>query len=273
MTRLLKLLISWWKPLFILTSLAVLQALSVYRLVDIPIQSVLTESILFAVCYVLVYVLVRNTIRYGRFNTMHLWLEVLIYVALILLILSFVALLAYGIYRWYLPDFYSIITDFVTLRLFLSLLVVMAIIWNERKHKWDTELHSESLRASVDAGHNPDLESNGTKNELETLAVKLGQKIHLISVADIVYLQADGDYVQIATTSGKFLKEQTMKYFEENLPTKHFVRVHRSYIVHVKYISRIELYEKQNQQLTLTNGHKVKVSQTGYRCLRAKLNI
>ena len=91
--------------------------------------------------------------------------------------------------------------------------------------------------------------------------------------ADIICLQADGDYVQIITATGKYLKEQTMKYFDENLPASLFVRVHRSCIVNIQTIARIELYDKQNQQLTLKNGHQIKVSQAGYKTLRAKLHL
>jgi DNA-binding LytR/AlgR family response regulator len=92
-------------------------------------------------------------------------------------------------------------------------------------------------------------------------------------IPEILYLQADGDYVQIHTINGKYLKEQTMKYFELHLPAGQFVRVHRSTIVNVEMISRIELYEKQSQQLTLKNGQQVKTSPSGYKALRAALNL
>lgn len=108
---------------------------------------------------------------------------------------------------------------------------------------------------------------------LERVAVKTGQKIHVILVPDIVYIQSDGDYVQIVTEHNKYLKEETMKYFEASLPGSQFVRVHRSYIVNVEKILRIELYEKQNQMLTLKNGDQVRASVSGYKALRAVLNL
>lgn len=107
---------------------------------------------------------------------------------------------------------------------------------------------------------------------LERVAVKSGAKIHVVLTAEIICLQADGDYVHIFTMHGKYMKEQTMKYFEENLPGQ-FVRVHRSYIVNIESVSRIELYEKQSQLLTLKNGMQLKVSQAGYRLLREKLKL
>jgi len=108
---------------------------------------------------------------------------------------------------------------------------------------------------------------------LERIAVKSGTKIHVVLIPEIFYLQADGDYVQIFTAQGKYLKEQTMKYFEEHLPENQFVRVHRSVIVNVEMISRIELYEKQAQLLTLKNGQQIKTSPGGYKALRAVLNL
>jgi len=115
---------------------------------------------------------------------------------------------------------------------------------------------------------------NGSGVEmLERVAVKTGQKIHVILVPDIVYIQSDGDYVQIVTEKSRYLKEVTMKYFEASLPRSKFVRVHRSYIVNVEKILRIELYEKQNQMLTLKNGDQIRASVSGYKELRAILNL
>ena len=108
---------------------------------------------------------------------------------------------------------------------------------------------------------------------IDRVVVKTGQKIHVINVVDIVYIQSDGDYVQIYTEQNHFLKEETMKYFEIHLPSATFVRVHRSYIVNVEKILRIELYEKKNQILTLTNGQKIKASASGYKLLREALNL
>lgn len=108
---------------------------------------------------------------------------------------------------------------------------------------------------------------------LERVAVKVGQKIHVIFVPDIVYIQSDGDYVQIVTDQNRFLKEETMKYFEAGLSSSQFVRVHRSYIVNVEKVLRIEMYEKQNQMLILKNGDKIRASVSGYKALKAALNL
>jgi DNA-binding LytR/AlgR family response regulator len=98
---------------------------------------------------------------------------------------------------------------------------------------------------------------------LERIAVKNGQKIDVIPVSEIIHIQAEGDYVMIYSVGGKYLKEQTMKSLESSLPPDRFVRVHRSGIVNVEFISQIELYDKQSQLLKLKNGNQVRMSPNG----------
>lgn len=108
---------------------------------------------------------------------------------------------------------------------------------------------------------------------LERIAVKNGQKIDVILVPEIIHLQAEGDYVMIHSTKGKFLKEQTMKSFESCLPQDKFVRVHRSSIINIEFIAQIELYDKQSQLLKLKNGAQVKISLSGYKALKKTLGL
>jgi hypothetical protein len=109
--------------------------------------------------------------------------------------------------------------------------------------------------------------------KLERIAVRIGTKINVITIPEVVYFQAEGDYVRIFTDTGKFLKEDTLKFYQLRLPETEFVRVHRSYLVNVTKILRIELYEKQSQQLTLSNGDKLRISASGYKRLREVLGL
>ena len=77
----------------------------------------------------------------------------------------------------------------------------------------------------------------------------------------------------IHTGQGKYLKQNTMKYYEEHLDPKHFVRIHRSYIVKISEIDRLELMEKESYVLWLKNQTKLKVSKTGYPKLKQALNF
>ena len=71
----------------------------------------------------------------------------------------------------------------------------------------------------------------------------------------------------------EYIKEQTMKYLETHLPADNFVRIHRSSIVNITQISRLELFGKETYQLILKNGVKLRVSLTGYRLLKDRLGI
>jgi len=108
---------------------------------------------------------------------------------------------------------------------------------------------------------------------LERIAVKDRQQIHVIPVQEINYIEACGDYVSLFTANGSFLKEQTMKYFEENLPSKQFVRIHRSFIVNVSEVAKIELYEKESYRIHLKNGKTVSASNNGYKALKEVIKL
>ena len=108
---------------------------------------------------------------------------------------------------------------------------------------------------------------------IDRITVKDGTHIHLIRTDELLYIQACGDYVTLVTPSGQYVKEQTMKYFDAHLPSAGFVRVHRSTIVNVTQISRVELFGKENYQLSLKNGVRLKVSNSGYKLLKERLEL
>jgi two-component system LytT family response regulator len=103
--------------------------------------------------------------------------------------------------------------------------------------------------------------------------VKTGTKVKIIPVQDVIYLEADDDYVSIHTAEGSFLKNKTMSFFEQTLDPGQFVRVHRSYILAVQQITRIDPYEKDAHLAILRSGAKIPVSKTGYVKLKAVLGI
>ncbi|MFC0775383.1 LytR/AlgR family response regulator transcription factor [Terrimonas alba] len=105
------------------------------------------------------------------------------------------------------------------------------------------------------------------------IVVKNGSKIKIIPVHDVYYLEAADDYVKIHTQEGYFLKNKTMNHFEQVLDGQQFVRSHRSYIVNVQQITRIDPYEKDNHVAVLRTGAKVPVSRGGYGKLKAVLGL
>jgi two-component system LytT family response regulator len=105
------------------------------------------------------------------------------------------------------------------------------------------------------------------------VVLKVKNEIKIIPVPEIKYLEANDDYVNIFTKEGKFLKNKTLSYFEKSLPPDSFVRVHRSYMVNIAEITKIEPYEKEGYLLKLKGGESVPVSKTGYPKLKSILGL
>lgn len=108
---------------------------------------------------------------------------------------------------------------------------------------------------------------------LHRVVVRTGSKIDIIAVDKIIYLEAMDDYVSIHTASGKYLKQQTMKFFEQHLSDKEFVRIHRSYILALRELAKLEPYGKDSHVAVLKNGDTLQVSRGGYQKLREILNF
>lgn len=115
--------------------------------------------------------------------------------------------------------------------------------------------------------------TEGKTEVLQRIAVKSGSRIEVVPIGNVVFLESEGDYVVIHTRDGKFLKEKTMKYFEQHLDPNIFIRIHRSFIININEISRIELFEKESYLIKLKNGAQVKASSAGYKALKEMLNI
>jgi len=155
--------------------------------------------------------------------------------------------------------------------------------------KW---LDTRATRGSDQLTHGPGATAHGpagappaadTEGLLETAAqsptqqhrivVKTGGKIKIIPLEDIHFLEAADDYVKIHTHNGAFLKNRTMGYFEKTLDGTQFVRTHRSYILNVQQVTRIDPYEKDSHLCILQSGAQVPVSKAGYVKLKAVLGL
>ena len=106
---------------------------------------------------------------------------------------------------------------------------------------------------------------------LNRLVVKSGRKIQVIPVESIYYIESQDDFVMIYCVDGHFMKQKTMKFFEQHLDGNQFVRIHRSYLLNLSYISEIQQYEKESWIVLTKQGAKLKVSKTGYTNLKEKL--
>lgn len=134
--------------------------------------------------------------------------------------------------------------------------------WMEKKASKPENVPAELLET---ASHSP--------SQSQRIVVKNGSKIKIIPVHDIFYLEAADDYVKIHTQEGYFLKNKTMSHFEQTLDEQQFVRSHRSYIINIQQITRIDPYEKDNHVAILRSGVKVPVSRGGYGKLKSVLGL
>jgi two-component system LytT family response regulator len=142
--------------------------------------------------------------------------------------------------------------------------------FNKALKKWK-EQHANS---EPKPGTNALLENaHKQPEEQNRVVVKNGNNIKIIPVNDIQYIEAYDDYVKIFTKDGYSLKKKTMSYFEQSLNADQFVRVHRSYIVQVQQITKIEMLEKDSHIALLKTGAKIPLSKTGYAKLKTVLGL
>lgn len=105
----------------------------------------------------------------------------------------------------------------------------------------------------------------------ERLVVKDGTRVTLIPISKLDYAEAQDDYVALASEGKKHLKQQTIASLEAALDPKHFVRIHRSYVVNLERVTRIEPYGKDSRVAVLSSGVRLPVSRAGYARLQALL--
>ena len=106
---------------------------------------------------------------------------------------------------------------------------------------------------------------------LERVVIKDGSKISIVPVETIKWIEAQDDYVMINSDLGRFLKQKTMKYFENHLDENAFIRIHRSYIINVDFIQHLEQTGKESYQIIMKNGKQFPVSKTGLNKLKNTL--
>ncbi len=115
------------------------------------------------------------------------------------------------------------------------------------------------------------LENNIYEGYQHRIVVKDNGLIRIIPAQDIFYIEANDDYIKIVTDDGSYLKKSTLSHIEQTLDPQQFVRVHRSYLVPVTQLMRIEPYEKESHIALLHCGSKVLVSKSGMAKLKTLL--
>jgi len=106
---------------------------------------------------------------------------------------------------------------------------------------------------------------------LERVVIRDGAQVHVVAVGKIDYVEAQDDYVAFRTGGKSLLKEQTMADVEASLDPRRFVRIHRSYLLNVDRLVRVEPYAKDSRIAILGDGTKLPVSRSGYQRLQQLL--
>src|SRR5262245_3324266 len=101
--------------------------------------------------------------------------------------------------------------------------------------------------------------------------VRDGSRVHVLATDKIDYVQAQDDYVSFRCEGKDFLKEQTLAQVEASLDPAKFVRIHRSYLLNLDRLARVEMDERENRFAVLTDGRKLPVSRSGYARLSERL--
>jgi two-component system LytT family response regulator len=99
---------------------------------------------------------------------------------------------------------------------------------------------------------------------LERVVVRDGARVHVIPVDKLDYAEAQDDYVRLVAQGAKHLKQQTLGELEAALDGRRFVRIHRSYLLNIERLARIELYAKDSRIAILHDGTKLPLSRAGY---------
>jgi two-component system, LytTR family, response regulator len=110
----------------------------------------------------------------------------------------------------------------------------------------------------------PLVEEVRSRAPLDRIMIRDGARVTIIPVSDIDFIEAQDDYVRIVAAGKGHLKQDRLSRLEGVLPAPRFLRIHRSYIVNVDRIARIELFTKDSRVAILKDGTKLPVSKAGY---------
>jgi two-component system LytT family response regulator len=134
--------------------------------------------------------------------------------------------------------------------------------WLSLHKEGRTQLLSRSLHETVKQ-----------PEERTRIVVREGGNIRIVPVHEVIYFEAYDDYVKIYTAKEMFLKKKTMSFYENTLDVAQFVRVHRSYIIQLNQLTKIEPTTKDSFDAVLKSGAKIPLSKSGYSKLKEALGI
>jgi len=106
---------------------------------------------------------------------------------------------------------------------------------------------------------------------IERVLIREEGRVHVLPLGKIDFIEAKDDYLSFAVAGKRLLKQQTMGELEAQLDGSRFVRVHRSYLLNIERLARLELYAKDSWIAILADGTRIPVSRTGHARLKELL--
>lgn len=142
----------------------------------------------------------------------------------------------------------------------------------ERFNQALSKLQNNTVSAEEKINH---LSSFTPKYEEESsrIVIKNGSEIQIIPTKEIDFIEAYDDYVKIYIGEKYQLKKKTLSYYEKVLEDKQFIRIHRSFLLNIAKLTRIESFEKNSYIAILSSGMRVPISRTAYPILKERLGI
>jgi two-component system, LytTR family, response regulator len=126
----------------------------------------------------------------------------------------------------------------------------------------------------IDAAQAPSADappaSNGSQYP-SRLVVRDGPNLTIVQVSDVDFFQGQDDYVEVFFRGRSCLLSQTLRSLEESLDPASFVRVHRSYLLNLARLERLEPVGTSSRVAVLSDGRTLPVSRSGEARLRAHL--
>ena len=212
-------------------------------------------------------VILWSIFTYSRIEILGFYQSVTIHIAYALMSVTIMVLFEYAVMAASAHESLSVYLQSLPARVFCLIVIYASYrryyTSNMSDNDYDNDEHDDADNK---------LETVAPIDVIERITVKVGTKIKVIPVNEVIYFKAEDDYVSVVTDQGHWLKSERLKDYEESLPSNEFARVHRSYIVNISKISKIERYG-QKQMLSLNNGEQIRISLTGYKILKEKLKL
>jgi two-component system LytT family response regulator len=130
--------------------------------------------------------------------------------------------------------------------------------------RFDTALERARLRLRENRPPAPASALRPPESKLERIVVRDGARVHIIPLDKLDYAEAEDDYIALHSAGKSYLKQQTIAELETQLDPARFVRIHRSCLVNLERVTRIEPYGKDSRLAMLADGTRLPVSRSGY---------